>query len=189
MGLNSGLSQQARRDQTGRMRRRELHTRRAPVRFLSHLALEFQLRAFVHSCMSRKFASALYPAPYASEMPLLVKPTCSPPFLAGTNEPSRKDMDESSLPRPSRAASAARQMHSQTSASPQRLSRRHTVVGAPYSRGRSCHRQPVMSTYRMPSTVRRSLACGRPVRAGGGSNGWMNTHCSSVRCTVVRWPC
>src|SRR5262249_51161895 len=61
---------------------------------------------------------------------------------------------------PMKAASAARQMRSQTPSSPQRLSRRHTVVGAPYSRGRSCHRQPAVSTYRMPSQVRRSLARG-----------------------------
>jgi hypothetical protein len=35
-------------------------------------------------------------------------------------------------------------MRSQIPPSPQRLSRRHTVVGAPYPRGKSCQRQPVM---------------------------------------------
>jgi hypothetical protein len=43
------------------------------------------------------------------------------------------------------AARAARQMPSQTPSSPQRLSRRHAVAGAPYSGGKSCQREPVTS--------------------------------------------
>ncbi len=74
----------------------------------------------------------------------------TPPFFAGANEPPRKAIDQSRWPCRSRTARAARQMRSHTPSSPQRLSRRHTVVGAPYSRGRSCQRQPVMSTYRLP---------------------------------------
>jgi hypothetical protein len=113
--------------------------------------------------------------------PFLVKPTLSPPFLANANEPSRKALLQSSLPCTSRAASAARQMRSQIPSSPHRLSRRQTVVGAPYARGRSCQRQPVMRRYRMPSMVRRSSARGRPVWAGGGRRGWITVHCRSVR--------
>ncbi len=41
----------------------------------------------------------------------------------------------------------------------------------------------------MPSIERRSSARGRPVRAGCGSNGWMNARCLSVRCTVATQPC
>jgi hypothetical protein len=93
-------------------------------------------------------------------------------------------MDPSSSPRWSsaaRAARAARQMRSQTPSSPQRLRRRQTVVGAPYTRGRSCQRQPVMSTDQMPSMVRRSSARGRPVWADGGRWGQMKAHCRTVR--------
>lgn len=114
-------------------------------------------------------------------LPFFVRPTFSPPFFAGANAPSRKAMDQSSAPRWSREASAARQMRSHTPSSVQRLSRRQAVVGAPYSRGRSCQRQPVVSTKRMPSMVRRSSARGRPVRAGGGRKERMKSHCLSVR--------
>jgi hypothetical protein len=39
----------------------------------------------------------------------------------------------------------------------------------------------VMRTYMMPSRVRRSLARGRPVRAGGGNSGLIKAHWLSVR--------
>lgn len=53
--------------------------------------------------------------------------------------------------------------------------------GAPYSRGRSYQRQPVVSTRRMPSMVRRSSARGHPVRAGGGRKERLKSHWPSVR--------
>jgi hypothetical protein len=72
------------------------------------------------------------------------EPDTAPPFLAGAHEPSKKALDQSSRPARSRCASAARQVRSQTPASPQRLRRRHTAGGAPHSQGKSCQRQPVM---------------------------------------------
>jgi hypothetical protein len=77
--------------------------------------------------------------------PFLVRPTMSPLFLAGANDPSRKAGFQSSPPWRSRLIRATRQMRSQTPSSPQRRSRRQTVAGVPYAHGKSWQRRPVMS--------------------------------------------
>ncbi len=54
------------------------------------------------------------------------------------------------------------------------------VEYAPNWLGRSFQRLPVLRMYRMPSSVLRSLARGRPVDFAGGITGSMNCHCLSV---------
>jgi hypothetical protein len=41
--------------------------------------------------------------------------------------------------------------------------------------------QPVVKTYRMPLMISRSSIRGRPVSAGGGNSGLMNSHWASVK--------
>ncbi len=90
------------------------------------------------------------------------------PFLAGTNEPSKKacavtacrDIAHSSLLCASREASVARHTRSQTPASSHSFSRRHAVTPAPNSDGTSFQRQPERSTNKIAFKVWRSSARG-----------------------------
>ncbi len=61
---------------------------------------------------------------------------------------------------------------------------RHAVTYAPCSRGVSCHRQPVRSTYRIPAMTFRSSTRGRPTCPWGSRRGSILFHCWSRR---VRW--
>ena len=77
-------------------------------------------------------------------LPFLVRPTCSPPsWRARTSRRGRPWTNRACPAGRGRRAPLARCAPRRLPL-PQRLSRRHTVVGAPYSRGRSCQRQPVM---------------------------------------------
>jgi hypothetical protein len=104
----------------------------------------------------------------------------APPF-AGTKLPSRKACTHSSFPWASSLLNKARRMSSQVSSSDHWLNRRQQVVYEPYSAGISCQAQPIFKMYRMPLSVRRSSARGRPgpgLRLG--ISGSMTAHCSSV---------
>lgn len=114
------------------------------------------------------------------------QPYSSAPFLAGTKEPSKKAWAQSSFCFASRLARIARQRFSQTPASSHSRNLRQQVVGEPNSLGKSCHLAPERSTQRIPSSVRRSSARGRPVRLGGGKFGAINFHCSSVSSLPIR---
>jgi hypothetical protein len=83
----------------------------------------------------------------------------------------------------------ARQINSQVPSSDHWLNRRQQVVDDPYSAGISCHAQPVLRMYRMPFSVRRSSARGRPgpgLRLG--ISGSITAHCSSVRSCLLPMP-
>lgn len=108
------------------------------------------------------------------------------PLFAGTKLPSRKACAHSSLPWASNLPSSVRQMSSQVPSSDHWLSRRQQVVDEPYSAGMSCHAQPVLRTYRMPLSVRRSSALGRPGPDFClGISGSITAHCSSVRSCLL----
>lgn len=75
-------------------------------------------------------------------------------------------------------------MSNQTPSFSQRFNRRQQVGGEGYCSGRSCHRAPVRSIQRMPSSTRRLSAQGRPpcgFFGSRGSRGLIFSHCSSVR--------
>lgn len=108
------------------------------------------------------------------------------PLFAGTKLPSRKACAHSSFPWASSSLNNARQMSSQVPSSDHWLNRRQQVVDEPYSDGISAQAQPVLRIYRMPLSVRRSSARGRPgpgLRLG--TNGSMTAHCSSVRSCLL----
>jgi len=103
------------------------------------------------------------------------------PLFAGTKLPSRKACAHSSFPWASSWLNKARQISSQVPSSDHWLNRRQPVVAEPYSAGRSCHAQPVLRMYKMPFSVRRSSARGRPgpgLRLG--ISGSSTAHCSLV---------
>lgn len=111
------------------------------------------------------------------------------PLFAGTKLPSRKACAHSSFPWASSRLNKARQMFSQVPSCDQRLNRRQQVVDEPYSAGRSCQAQPVLRMYRMPLSVRRSSARGRPgpgLRLG--ISGSITAHCSLVRSCLLPMP-
>jgi len=109
---------------------------------------------------------------------------CGAPFFAGAKLPSRKVSSHLSSPSSSRAPRSVRQASSQTPSSSHCFSRRQQVEGEGYSSGRKRHAAPVCSIQRMPSKQARLEAQGRPRRSrrsfGWGSNGSINSHCSSV---------
>jgi hypothetical protein len=66
--------------------------------------------------------------------------------------------------------------------------RRQAVPGLPYRAGKSCQRKPLRSTNRMPLSVVRSSALGRPSRWGGGSKGASFSHWASIRSVGTAMP-
>jgi len=106
------------------------------------------------------------------------------PFFAGAKLPSRKVSSHCNNPSPSSAPNSARQASNQTSSSSHCFSRRQQVEGEGYSSGRKRQAAPVCKIQRMPSKQARLEAHGRPRlslrRRGGGNNGSINCHCSSV---------
>src|SRR5262245_10862963 len=67
------------------------------------------------------------------------------------------------------------------------LNQVYTVSQGPNSSsGKSRHGAPVRRIHRMPSTICRRSARGRPVLAAGGNTGATHSHCSSVsRCLAI----
>jgi hypothetical protein len=106
------------------------------------------------------------------------------PFFAGAKLPSRKVSSHFSNPSSSSAPNRARHASSQTSSSSHCFSLRQQVEGEGYSSGRKRQAAPVCKIQRMPSKQARLEAHGRPRlssrRRGGGNNGSINCHCSSV---------
>lgn len=87
------------------------------------------------------------------------------PFLAGAKLPSRKLSCQSSRPRWSNSDRKARHNRSHTPCSSQARRRfQHTLGLTPKSRGRSCHRAPVLKIHRIPSSTTRWGFGGRPRR-------------------------
>ena len=108
------------------------------------------------------------------------------PLFAGTKLPSRKACAHSSFPWASSSLNNARQMSSQVPSSDHWLNRRQHVVDEPYSAGKSCHAQPVLRMYKMPLSVRRSSARGRPGPGlRWGISDAITAHCSSVRSCLL----
>ena len=107
------------------------------------------------------------------------------PLFAGTKVPSRKARDQSSLPWASRVAKRLCQTRRQVPLACHWSSRRQQVTELPYRGGKSRQRQPLRSTYRMPSRVRRSSALGRPVLLGGGRSDPISSHWASVVSSVM----
>ena len=108
---------------------------------------------------------------------------CVAPFFAGAKLPSRNASLQSIWRRSLSSPRNALQMSSQTPSFSQRCNRRQQVGGEGYCSGKSCHRAPVRSTQRMPSSTRRESAQGRPPRGffgGRGSSGSIFSHCSLV---------
>jgi hypothetical protein len=106
-----------------------------------------------------------------------------PPFFAGAKLPSIKASCQSSAPFSSSMDKNLRQTSSQTPCSSQSLSRRQQVEALGYRSGRSCHRAPVRSTQRIPSSTSRFSIGGRPplaLRLALGSNGSSSFHWSFI---------
>ena len=109
------------------------------------------------------------------------RPNSGPPFFAGAKLPSIKASCQSSAPFSSSMDKNLRQTSSQTPCSSQSFSRRQQVEAEGYRSGRSCHRAPVRSTQRMPSSTCRFSIGGRPplaLRLALGSNGSSSFHWS-----------
>src|SRR5271166_6467646 len=106
------------------------------------------------------------------------------PFFAGAKLPSRKVSSHCSRPSSSSAPSSARHACSHTPSSSHCFSRRQQVEGEGNSSGRKRQAAPVCKIHRMPSKHARFEAQGRPRlsrrRLGSGSNGSINSHCSSL---------
>jgi len=108
---------------------------------------------------------------------------CRAPFFAGMKVASTKDSSQSKMPASSNSERKARHISLKTPASCQSLRRRQHVDDDGYSEGRSCHLAPVLRIQRIPSRHSRSSAGGRPplgFGGGGGINGWIFSHWSSV---------
>jgi hypothetical protein len=84
------------------------------------------------------------------------------PFSAGAKLPSRNDSLHLNSCRSFNPPRKARQISSQTSCASQSRSLRQQVAGAGNSSGKSCHRAPLRSSHKMPSSTLRSSAPGRP---------------------------
>jgi hypothetical protein len=111
------------------------------------------------------------------------RPNSGPPFFAGAKLPSIKASCQSSAPFSSSMDKNLRQTSSQTPCSSQSLSRRQQVEALGYRSGRSCHRAPVRSTQRIPSSTSRFSIGGRPplaLRLALGSNGSSSFHWSFI---------
>jgi hypothetical protein len=92
------------------------------------------------------------------------------PFFAGAKLPSRMPCDNFNRPRFPSWPSKTRSTRAHTPFLCQAKSRRWQEVLEPYSGGMSFHRHPVFNTKRIPSSVRRSSARGRPCLWRGSSN-------------------
>src|SRR5215208_2064732 len=122
---------------------------------------------------------------YLGALATLGSAHASSPFLAGTKLPSRNALVHSILSCSSRRVSRLCQMRSQVPFSSHALSLLQQVEEDPYSRGTSCQRHPVRSTYRTPFRVLRSSALGRPRFCRGGIKGSRRSHCSSVNSVAL----
>lgn len=109
--------------------------------------------------------------------------TCLPPFFLGTgiHAPVRSASAQIHFSHVSSVASKVRHTRSHVPSANQRSSRRQQVLDTPYCFGRSRQRQPVRSTYKIPLSVRRSSARGRPRYSGVGNSGWISAHWASVK--------
>jgi len=96
------------------------------------------------------------------------------PFFAAAKLASRIPCDSLSRPRFPSCPSRTRRTRVHTPSRCQRTSLSQQVDGAPYSRGMSFQRQPVLRTNRIPLMVRWSSTRARPRRFLRGSNGWMS---------------
>ena len=103
-----------------------------------------------------------------------------PPFFASIIVESTPTSSTATFPSASPPSKSARKIFSPTPFSGSSWGPLHAVGYAPYRRGRSGQRQPVIRTDKIPWMIRRSSARGLPVRALGGSRGGRNAHCSSV---------
>lgn len=106
------------------------------------------------------------------------------PFLAGAKLPSRKASSHCSRPFWFKAPSRVRHACSQTPFSSHCCSRRQQVEGEGNSSGRKRQAAPVCKIHKIPSKQSRLGFAGRPCpsfrRLGGGSNGSISFHCSSL---------
>ena len=109
------------------------------------------------------------------------------PFLAGAKLASKMPCESFNRPRLPSCPNRARRTRVQTPSRCQRTSRSQQVAGAPYSRGMSFQRQPVLSTNRMPLMVRRSSTLLRPRRFFRGSSGWMSFQSFADRSVSLMW--
>lgn len=107
-----------------------------------------------------------------------------PPFFADTNVPSIKHSDKSNPPRSLRSSARTLKTRFNT---PDRIhcwNLRWQVWYGRNSFGKSCQAAPVRKTQRIPSKTSRFSFQGRPrpsgLRDGGGINGPIFSHCSSV---------
>jgi len=111
------------------------------------------------------------------------------PFFAGAKLPSMKVSSHSSRWPSSSMPSSRCQARSSVPSSSHLRSRRQTVAGLPYCRGRSFHRAPERAIHKMPSRHCRLLVQGRPRRSqrysGLGSRGSSVFHCVSVRSVAM----
>jgi len=106
------------------------------------------------------------------------------PFLAGAKLPSRKASSHFSRPFWSKAPNRVRHACSQTPFSSHCCSLRQQVEGEGNSSGRKRQAAPVCKIHKIPSKQSRLGFAGRPCpslrRFGGGSNGSIKLHCSSL---------
>lgn len=109
----------------------------------------------------------------------------APPFFATTKVPSMKHSDKSMSPLASRSWAKASSKRARVPSLTQPLKRRKQVAYEGNSSGRSAHAAPVRRIHKTPSiTARSSCLIGLPRpsarRTGGGINGAITAHCSSV---------
>lgn len=96
------------------------------------------------------------------------------PFFAAAKLASKIPCDSFRRPRFPSCPKRTRRTRFQRPARCQLTSLSQQVEGAPYSRGMSFQRQPVLRTKRIPLMVRRSSFLARPRRFLRGSSGWMS---------------
>ena len=108
------------------------------------------------------------------------------PLFAGAKLPSKKARLHSNWPRLSSVCSMVCHRRVHTPCSSQRRSRRQQVVATPNCFGMSSHRDPVRKTHKIPFSVRRSSARGRPIRPCLGITETINFHWSSLSSVSIR---
>lgn len=107
------------------------------------------------------------------------------PFFADENDASAINSLWLILPRRSSLRRRRPRARSQTPSSVHRCNRRQQVAGDGKHVGRSCHRAPVRSTQRIPSTHERESHRGRPpcgLASGLENKSEIRPHWSSVSC-------
>jgi len=114
-----------------------------------------------------------------------IRPCFLPPKMARTEQLSIAAADQSTASAWPNSSSKACQTFFQTPATCQSRKRRQQVIPdpAPSSLGRYSQGMPVRSTNRIPVSAFRLGTGGRPPLGfgfGGGKNGWMRSHSSSV---------